>query len=265
MQSLIHAAADHDTVVALATPLAVGAVALTTGLGVAAMVKAFGIGFLARPRSDAAADAREAPASMITGMVVAAFGCVVLAVAAVRCVAARAAPGPGDAARLATPSCPGLGTVLHLPGLAGSIAPGLIAGLLVAAVLVAVGAAGGGRGGARNRRRCRCGHAALIELTARMQYTATSFAEPLQRVFDDVLRPDTDIEVTPVRGVAAITSASVAYRARITDAVEDRLYTPVSRGRRVRRGVVRRAHTGSVHLYLAYGALGVLIVLVVAR
>ena len=30
-------------------------------------------------------------------------------------------------------------------------------------------------------------------------------------------------------------------------------------------GLVRRAHTGSVHLYLAYGALGVLIVLVVAR
>ena len=59
---------DHHTVVALATPLAVGAVALTTGLGVAAMVKAFGIGFLARPRSDAAAGAREAPASMITGM-----------------------------------------------------------------------------------------------------------------------------------------------------------------------------------------------------
>ena len=51
IQSLIHAAADHDTLVALTAPLAVGAVALTDGLGVAAMVKAFGIGFLARPRS----------------------------------------------------------------------------------------------------------------------------------------------------------------------------------------------------------------------
>ena len=50
VQSLIHAAPGHNTVVALTTPLAVGAVALTTGLGVAAMVKAFGIGFLARPR-----------------------------------------------------------------------------------------------------------------------------------------------------------------------------------------------------------------------
>jgi hypothetical protein len=29
--------------------------------------------------------------------------------------------------------------------------------------------------------------------------------------------------------------------------------------------LVRRAHTASVHLYLGYGALGVLIILVVAR
>ena len=29
--------------------------------------------------------------------------------------------------------------------------------------------------------------------------------------------------------------------------------------------LIRRAHTGSVHLYLAYGALGVLVMLVVAR
>ena len=81
VQSLIHTAAGHDTVVALTTPLAVGAVALTTGLGVAAMVKAFGIGFLARPRCEPAADAREAPAGMVAGMTIAAAACVVLAVA----------------------------------------------------------------------------------------------------------------------------------------------------------------------------------------
>ena len=51
VQSLIHAPPEHQQrLVALAMPLAVGAVALTTGLGVAAMVKAFGVGFLARPR-----------------------------------------------------------------------------------------------------------------------------------------------------------------------------------------------------------------------
>ena len=43
--------------------------ALTAGLGVATFVKAFGVGFLARPRSDAAADGRERPrARMLAGM-----------------------------------------------------------------------------------------------------------------------------------------------------------------------------------------------------
>ena len=41
-----------------------------------------------------------------------------------------------------------------------------------------------------------CGTAAGAGSTARMEYTATSFAEPLQRVFDDVLRPEQDIDVT---------------------------------------------------------------------
>lgn len=263
VQSLIHAAPEHQTVVALATPLAVGAVALTTGLGVAAMVKAFGIGFLARPRSEAAADAREAPASMLTGMVAAAGACVVLAVAPFvlatplrHVLAALPASARADLS--------GLGTVLHLPGLAGSIAPGLIAVFLVVAVLVAVGAA---RWGSRRRPPpatlplWACG---ADDLTARMQYTATSFAEPLQRVFDDVLRPDTDVEVTPFEESQYLV-AKVAYRARISDAVQDLLYTPVIRAVALCANGVRRAHTGSVHLYLAYGALGVLIVLLVAR
>jgi len=97
-----------------------------------------------------------------------------------------------------------------------------------------------------------------------MQYTATSFAEPLQRVFDDVLRPDTDIEVTPF-AESRYMAESVTYRSRIVDAIEERLYRPVVDAVAAAAGLLRRAHTGSVHLYLAYGALGVLIMLVVAK
>ncbi|MCV7122967.1 hypothetical protein H7H53_07520, partial [Mycobacterium lacus] len=79
VQSLIHAAPGRDPIVALTTPLAVGAVALATGLSVAAMVKAFGIGFLARPRSPRADGAREAPAGMHAGMAIAAAACLTLA------------------------------------------------------------------------------------------------------------------------------------------------------------------------------------------
>jgi hypothetical protein len=102
------------------------------------------------------------------------------------------------------------------------------------------------------------------DLTARMQYTATSFAEPLQRVFDDVLRPDTDIEVTHT-AESRYLADKIIYRTKIADAIEERFYAPVIRAIAAAAALVRRAHTGSVHLYLAYGALGVLTMLVVAR
>ena len=264
LQSLIHAPPDGNTLLALAMPLSVGAVALTTGLGIAAMVKAFGVGFLARPRSAAAENAREAPMSMLIGMTLAAVACVVFAVAPVllgptlgRVLAVLPTVG-GDAAG------PQLGTILRLPGVAGSLSPSLIAGSLVIAVLLALGLA---RWGVRHRPAAvvsplwACG---ADSLSPRMQYTATSFAEPLQRVFDDVLRPDTDVEITHFAESRYLVE-KVTYRTRQADPVEQRYYTPVVRAVTTWAQWVRRAHTGSVHLYLAYGALGLLVVLLVAR
>jgi hypothetical protein len=263
VQSLIHAAPGHDTLVALTAPLAVGAVALTTGLGVAAMVKAFGIGFLARPRSEPAAGAREAPGSMVAGMMAAAAACVLLAVVPVLVAPVLRAVLEALPASKAV-AFTDFGAVIRLPGLSGSIAPGLIAAALLLAVLVAVGLTT-----LRSRRRPEPANLPLWacgaeDLTARMQYTATSFAEPLQRVFDDVLRPDTDVEVNHV-AESRYMADSVTYRSRIGDAIEDRLYPPVLRAVAAAAALLRRAHTGSVHLYLLYGALGVLAVMVVAR
>lgn len=262
VQSLVHAPPAHDRLLALTTPLAVGVVALATGLSVAAMVKAFGIGFLARPRSSQAAGASEAPNSMRAGMMAAAGACLVLAVAPglvapiVRQTVATLPFTPGGFT--------GLGTVVRLPGVPGSIAPGVIAAGAIGAALVAAGLAR-----LRSRRRpppvelplWACG---ADDLTERMQYTATSFAEPLQRVFGDVLRPDTDIEVTQTAESRFIADR-IAYRTAIGDTIEQRLYTPVVAAVAAAAGLMRRAHTGSVHLYLAYGALGVLIVLVAAK
>jgi len=264
LQSLIHSPHGDNTLLALMMPLSVGAVALTTGLGIAAMVKAFGVGFLARPRSAAAEAAREAPASMLTGMTLAAAACAVFAVAPVlfgpvlkQVLAALPTVG-GDAAG------PALGGFLRLPGIAGSMAPGLIAVALVIAVLLALGL---GRWGARHRPDAvvvplwACG---ADSLSSKMQYTATSFAEPLQRVFDNVLQPETDVEVTHFAESQYLVE-KVTYKTLLADPVEQRLYAPVVRAVTSWAQWVRRAHPGSVHLYLAYGALGLLIVLVIAR
>ncbi len=264
LQSLIHSPHDNNTLLALMMPLSVGAVALTTGLGIAAMVKAFGVGFLARPRSAAAQGAREAPGSMLAAMTLAAAACAVFAVA-------PAALGPVLKHVLAAlptvggrQAGPALGTYLRLPGIAGSMSPGLIAAALLIAVLLALGL---GHWGARRRPAAAqvplwaCG---ADSLSPRMQYTATSFAEPLQRVFDNVLKPETDVEVTHFAESQYLVE-KVTYRTLQADPLEQRLYTPVVRAVTTWAQWVRRAHPGSVHLYLAYGALGLLIVLVISR
>ena len=97
-----------------------------------------------------------------------------------------------------------------------------------------------------------------------MQYTASSFAQPLQHVFDNVLRPDVGVEVTHLEE-SRYHIGRIAYRASVADALERRIYTPVLQAVDAGAQAVRRVHTGSVQLYLAFGALGVLIVLVVAR
>jgi len=261
-QSLIHSPHGTNTLLALAMPLSVGAVALTSGLGILAMVKAFGVGFLARPRSAAAGAAREAPASMLAGMTLAAAASMVFAVAPVLL-------GPTLARVLAvlptlggSAEGPGLGTILRLPGFGGSISPGWIAVALVVAVLVAVLLARwGNRPPALTTPLWACG---ADTLSSRMQYTATSFAEPLQRVFDDILRPDTDVEVTHFAESQYLIE-KVTYRTRLDDPVEQRFYVPVVRAVTTWAQYVRGAHNGSIHIYLSYGALGMLIVLLVAR
>lgn len=263
IQALIHAPPGHDTLLALTAPAALGTVALATGLSVAAMVKAWGIGFLARARSAPAGAAREAPPSMLAGMLIPAAACVVLAVAPV-----AVAPVLGRVLRTlpATQAVDlvELGATIRLPGLPGSIAPALIAaGVVVAAVVAA------GLGRWRSRRRpapatlplWACG---AEDLTARMQYTATSFAEPLQRVFGDVLRPEIDVDITHT-AQGRYLADKIVYRSTIGDVTERWLYAPIVAAVQAAADLMRRAHPGSVHLYLAYGAVGVVTVLVVAR
>jgi formate hydrogenlyase subunit 3/multisubunit Na+/H+ antiporter MnhD subunit len=264
VQALIHTRGSHDTGLALATPVAIGAVALTTGLGVAAMVKAFGIGFLARPRSPSADAARDTPPTMAAGMLAAAAGCLVIGIAPVAVFGLlRRVLGEIPLTRGIDAS--GLATTMRLPGLAGSINPTvLLAAFAGATLLVAVAGASG-----RRRRPAPVTAAPLWacggdEPGARMQYTATSFAEPLQRVFEDVLRPDTDVEVTHQRESRWLVE-QVSFRSRVSDTVAVRLARFFVVGVGTCARWVRVAHSGNMHLYLAYGSVGVLVVLAVAR
>jgi NADH:ubiquinone oxidoreductase subunit 5 (subunit L)/multisubunit Na+/H+ antiporter MnhA subunit len=265
LQSLVHALPAGGVVTAVAMPLAVAVVALTAGLAVATFVKALGVGFFARPRSDPAAAATESPPVMLAAMGLLAAACVGLALApTVLGPALSRAVGTAVHAR-ADVVRGGVG--LRLAGIASTMSPLLIAATLLVAVAGTAGFVRLVTVRVTRRRAVPLWDCGAGPPTPRMQYTATSFAEPLQRVFDDVLAPETDVDVTPHEESAYLVSR-VAYQQQVPDRVEHALYRPVlAAARRLGRlGPVLA--NGSVHRYLAYGFVGVtglLLVLAVTR
>jgi hydrogenase-4 component B len=259
LQALIHGLSVPGTVMAVALPLAVAAVALSAGLAAAAFVKALGVGFFARPRGAGAESARESPPLMLAGMGLLAAACAglalvpgVLAAGLSRATAAAGFGGPRPVADGA------LGVRLGL--ISARLAPLWIVAALVVGMMAAAGCV---RWTRRYRRRRQawlwdCGGGAP---SPRMAYTATSFAEPLQRVFDDVLAPEQDVNVTPVRESAYLVER-VRFSRRVPDRIEHRLYRPVLAALSQTGVRARRLAPGSVHRYLGYGFFGLVALLV---
>ncbi len=246
---------------ALLMPLAVGMLALTSGLAAACFVKAFGITFLALPRSAAARQAREVPFPMQAGMAILATACVVLGVGSFAVVPPIAAvlAGVGGLPAAVGAAAPG---AVAIPGPVGAIAPAPVAALLLLAV---GGIALAFRLGAAARRvrvgpTWGCGR---IGQTARMEYTATAFAEPLRRVFAELYRPTEDLSID-FHPESRYFVQSIAYRSEVDPWLERLLYAPAVALLRRTAWRVRGMQAGSLHLYLLYMILALVVLLVVS-
>ena len=260
LQGLLRGFSAHGAATAAMLLAGVGALALTGGLTAAAFVKAFGVGFLGQPRTPAAAAARGTGPAMAAGTALLAVPCLVLGIVpgAVMPLLARAA----GTVLGGTPEPLRAGASLAVAGSADVIQPALLAlallaGLALAGTLARLRAPA--RAPARRAEAWGCGRE---QQTPRMQYTATSFAEPLQRVFDDVLRPDRDLDVSHLAESRYFEQA-LHYRSRIDDAVERGAYRPLTVLAARWGEVARRAQNGSVHRYLAFGFAALVILLVV--
>jgi NADH:ubiquinone oxidoreductase subunit 5 (subunit L)/multisubunit Na+/H+ antiporter MnhA subunit len=259
LQGLLHGFSVASTPTVIVMLLGVIALALTGGLTAVAFVKAFGIGFLGRPRSPGAADAREVPMSMRMAM-----GWLVVPSVVIGMVPGLFVPMLDRAASsgLGTSVAPPLarGTGLVFVRLGGAIEPAaLMIGLV--AVMLFVWAFNRGLAQRRARRVDAWGCGRDVQ-TPRMQYTATSFAEPLQRVFADVLRPQSDVEVTHV-AESRYYEQSLMYENRVVDVLEARGYRPIISAALRVGSFVRRLQNGSIHRYLAFGFVALLVILVV--
>ena len=261
VQSLVHGLSGADPVTTVTTSVFVAALALTGGLTIVAFVKAVGVGFFGRARSESASHAREVPVSMRVGPAITAGACVLLGVApelALPAISrASAVVSPGRSGATATLSG------LHLGTLRGAVDPLALALGAVAATLAVAGLrrASGPRGYAKLRAFEPWGSGRVVT-SSRMQYTATSFAEPLQRVFDDVLAPQHDLDVSHALESRYYVER-VNYVSRNDDVIERRLYRPALQFARWWGQRSRWLANGSVHRYLAYGFVVLVIALVV--
>ena len=247
--------------VAVLMPIAVAMLALTSGLAVACFVKAFGITFLALPRSLEAQHAHEAPGSMQAGMIALVVACAGLGLAPflVVPVLGRTLPGLAEGAAITF----SLDLPLRVPGAYGEMSPALLAlglVLLVLIVPVALRVLGAHRG-LRVGDTWGCGR---IGQTPRMEYTATAFAEPLRRVFAELYRPAEDLAID-FHPRSRYFVQSIQYRSEVHPRLERSLYAPLLDLFRRAARAVRGLQSGSLHLYLAYMTLALLVLLGIVR
>ena len=261
-QALLGGSTIPRAEIAVVMPIAVAMLALTSGLAVACFVKAFGITFLALPRSAEAAQAQEAPLAMQIGMGALVLACVALGLAPffVVPVLGSALGGVGG---LPTASVEfSLGTSFRVAGAVGQMSPLLVAlglALLIGLTLGSLRAFADRRLRPGDTWGCgRIGH------TARMEYTATAFAEPLRRIFAELYRPTQDLSID-FHPASRYFVESIEYRSAIHPWFEQALYTPVLRLLRGAAHRVRRLQAGSLHLYLTYMTIVLVVLLIVAR
>ena len=262
LQSLLHGLSSSTTVSVILMPLAVAALALTGGLTAAAFVKAFGVGFLGLPRSPGAAGVVEPPRFMNIGAGALGLTCLALGAAPMVVIsslnAAVQAAEPGRFRALTSG-----GVALAVGGARGVFEPTMIAVALVVA-LALVGFLRWTLSRRVTPRRVAAWGCGREGQSARMTYTATSFAEPLQRVFDDIVQPSHDLDVSH-QTESRYFVESVRFGTRDNDAFEAMAYRPLFRLVRAGAQRARRLQNGSVHRYLAYGLVALIAILLVAR
>ena len=248
-QALLAGFGTTERLVRLVFPVAGALLALTAALAATCFVKAFGITFLALPRGAEAEDARECGPSMVTGMAILAAACVALGLGATWFLPTF----DGVTAQL-------LGTRLSadlVEGFvlsSGSPRGGTVSTAGIAGMFVVLSAVPGllwfawGRKGKRvTGPAWDCG---LPGLTAQNEYTAFAFSKPLRMIFAALYRPQREIQAE--YEVSPYYPKAIRFDSEIESPFEERLYAPAQRLILALAVRVRRIQAGSIHAYLAY-------------
>ncbi|HEY9199851.1 MAG TPA: hydrogenase 4 subunit B [Gammaproteobacteria bacterium] len=257
-QAALQAVALDNGVLRILIPFTAAILALTGALSVACFVKAYGIAFLGQPRSRRARHARKTALSMRAAQ----------GLLAALCLLAGVFPNImvgeiGAIAELLT----GAGLVsatahggLWLTPISATVAsysaPLVLLGILLAWGLAWLLLHPRRRRAVRRAPPWDCGFGPL---NTRMQYTGTSFAMPLRRIFAPVWQIDEKLErQTDADGVRV---QRLAHQLQINDRSWAVLYEPIARIVLLGARVMARLQQGSIRMYLAYSFFTLLVLL----
>jgi hydrogenase-4 component B len=226
----------------------VGALTLIGGLAVACFSKAFGVVFLGEPRSSHAAHAREAGPAMRIPMAVLSVVCIGIGLSAPSMVVLM-----GPVVAVLTGGMDVQADMAWTGDMLGKVTAAALGGLAVAGLLALL------------RVRLLAGRSVTVSVTwdcgyvaptPRMQYTASSFADPLTRLFRAILRTHRRLE--PPSGLFP---ASSSLATETPDVYRERLYRPLFAGVEWFLGRFRWMQHGRMNLYILYIVLALLALL----
>jgi hydrogenase-4 component B len=235
---------------AIATALAAPALALIGGLAVACFVKVVGVVFLGAPRSPLPPTIHEAKWTMRLPMMILAMVCLVIGVAPV-----AVAPLLESAVSVWLPSSPETISLTTAAPLAwiSILAVALLAVTFCVVIwyrsrvkksTVAVTGTWG------------CGY---LDPNSRMQYTASSFADMLVKLFAGVLRPE---HHTP--HIIGPFPADPHFESHVPETVLERIYLPLLARIYEKFLPVRKLQHGHLHLYIMYTFITLVVLIVVS-
>ncbi|MDX8392729.1 MAG: hydrogenase 4 subunit B [Mariprofundaceae bacterium] len=239
-------------------PFSAAMLALAGALAATCFVKVFGVVFLGHARSDAAENAQEVDGWMKTGMAIPALFCLLLGLLPVFFVPLMdAVPQALLHASLAD-SVRAYGwlwltpvDVVH----ASYSAPLALIGMLIVGGLAFWWLHPKGTV-IRRSRMWSCGHP---HLNPRMQYNATSFSQPLRRIFSGVLQPEEHVHVE--RSAHKLLTTKVRYVVHVGDMAVKHLYQPVGRLTLNMARWLNKQHQHGIHTYLTWTFVTVLLLL----
>jgi hydrogenase-4 component B len=260
-QSLLQSFQIPDMTVKVLLPVTIAILALTGALAAVCFVRIFGIVFLAKPRSEAAAQAKEVPRTMLVGSGIAATMCIVTGVmsfAIIPYVDQVTTPLVGASAASSIINGFVISPTNDQFSTMSPVALAILIAVMVPLVIVISKRYGGKRktvvGDTWD-----CGTA----LDSHNQYTGTAYSNPLVRVFSYIYRPKPEVKSESTS--SPYVKKKMSYAFVVVPVFEKYLYLPIVTALVWLARRATRIQAGSIQAYLAYIFVTLVFLLIIFR